>query len=152
MTVARRTILRVPGRGRSPEAASFLAQLDDLSGRMFGQLEGITPTELAWQPARGMNTIGMLLAHCAIVEVFWFALTGDEDTQDGALARVRNVLAARSDVDGMPIDRPRRLLGPEGNVRLANPRWIMFHMLEHLASHQGQMMLVRHFYRARRRK
>jgi len=32
---------------------------------------GATPDELGWQPTVGVNTIGMLLAHIAVVEVSW---------------------------------------------------------------------------------
>ena len=63
--------LLLPTGYKSREAGSFLAQLDDQSERLFRDLEGITPAELQWQPTPGMNTIGMLLTHNAIVEVFW---------------------------------------------------------------------------------
>ena len=56
---------------QSAEAASFVTQLDDQSRRLGEALEGITPEELEWQTSPGMNTIGMLLAHLAIVEVHW---------------------------------------------------------------------------------
>jgi uncharacterized damage-inducible protein DinB len=49
----------------------FLAQLDDQSKSLTEDTRGLTPDELAWQPAPGMNTIGMLLAHIALVEVAW---------------------------------------------------------------------------------
>ena len=49
----------------------FLAQLDDLNANLTEDTRGLTPDELAWQPAPGMNTIGMLLAHIALVEVGW---------------------------------------------------------------------------------
>lgn len=66
-----RTYLLVPTGYPSREAASFLAQLDDQAALLRADLEGILPEELAWQPAPGLNTIGMLLAHLAIVEVLW---------------------------------------------------------------------------------
>ena len=53
------------------EAAMFLPQLDDQSRRLLEGIRGITPEELEWQPAPGTNSIGMLLAHLAIVEVVW---------------------------------------------------------------------------------
>src|SRR5262245_3661332 len=52
-------------------AGLFLWQLDDQSRRLTEDTRGATPDELAWQPAPGMNTIGMLLAHIAAVEVGW---------------------------------------------------------------------------------
>ena len=55
----------------SPIAGLFLWQLDDQSRRLTEDTRGASTAELAWQPARGMNTIGMLLAHIAAVEVGW---------------------------------------------------------------------------------
>jgi uncharacterized damage-inducible protein DinB len=49
----------------------FLAQLDDQNRNLAEDTRGLTPDELYWQPAPGMNTIGMLLAHIALVEVAW---------------------------------------------------------------------------------
>src|SRR5437660_1740692 len=54
-------------RPRKSAAVSFLL----LSQRLRRELEGVTAAELEWQQALGMNTIGMLLAHNAIVEVLW---------------------------------------------------------------------------------
>jgi hypothetical protein len=66
-----REILVVPSGYACQEAASTMAQLDDQTERLVRDLEGITPAELEWQHSPGMNTIGMLLAHNAVVEVFW---------------------------------------------------------------------------------
>jgi len=179
-----------PLRGyRSPEVASFLAQYDDLSGNLWKDLEGITPAELAWQPKRGMNTIGMLLAHMAIVEVFWIqrATSGENDPE------FERVLGIGVDDDGMPCpadaEPPRALKGwavadfhaleakarafakrrtkaftpadlerkiradrRDGLRRSYNVRWILYHLLEHYAGHYGQVLLLRHLYRERRKK
>lgn len=179
-----------PLRGyRNPEVASFLAQYDDLSGNLWKDLEGITPAELAWQPKRGMNTIGMLLAHLAIVEAFWIqrATTGEDDPE------LERVLGIGVDDDGMPCPAdggpPRVLKGwtyarfraleakarafakrrtraftaadlerkiradrRDGLRRSFSVRWILYHLLEHYAGHYGQILLVRHLYRERRKK
>jgi uncharacterized damage-inducible protein DinB len=86
-------------RGRSREAASFYAQLDDQSRLMLRDLRGITAAELQWQPQRGMNTIGMLLAHIAIVEVFWVNIALERSPEAG----IRRVLGIDRDDDGMPL-------------------------------------------------
>ena len=65
---------------RSREVALFIAQLDDQSRRLTEDTRGLPPATLAWQPAPGMNTIGMLLAHNAIVEVYWMCVA-QERTQ-----------------------------------------------------------------------
>lgn len=187
MTVVDRSFLPLAEGYRSPEAASFLAQLDELRGRMLEDLEGVTPTELEWQPRPGTNTIGMLLAHIAIVEVFW--------TQVGLLAKpdvfdVDTILGLGMDDDGMPIPEngapPAVLAGKDlawyrgeiergreylrtharavgeaelsgdiqrtrkdGSVRVYDRRWVLYHLVEHFAGHYGQILLLRHLYRAR---
>lgn len=84
----------------SREAGAFLAQLDDLSGCLAEDTRGLGAEDLEWQPTRGANTIGMLLAHIAIVEVFWthVAATGRRDGFD-----CRPVLGIGMDDDGIPI-------------------------------------------------
>lgn len=101
MTVIERSILEVESSFRSKDVALFMAALDDQHALLVRDLEGITPAELEWQPRPGMNTIGMLLAHLAIVEVFW--------TQVGPERKKREEYETHSilgihldDGDGMP--------------------------------------------------
>jgi uncharacterized damage-inducible protein DinB len=97
-TMTHRTLPLPPGF-RSPEAALFFASLEDQSRLLWGNLEGITPDELQWQPHPGMNTIGMLLAHLAIVETWWTKIIVEK--QDPTT--VEPVLGIGDDDDGMPI-------------------------------------------------
>jgi uncharacterized damage-inducible protein DinB len=91
-----------PGTGfSSREAASFIAQMDDLSRRLHTDTRDLTPEMLSWQPAPGMNTMGMLLAHNAIVEVFWTSLVLDDMQRDAV--PYENVLGIGGDDDGMPM-------------------------------------------------
>jgi uncharacterized damage-inducible protein DinB len=69
-TLIQRILSPKPGMA-SPNAGRFLWQLDDQSRRLTEDTRGVLPAELAWQPVPGMNTIGMLLAHIAAVEVGW---------------------------------------------------------------------------------
>src|SRR5437773_12267807 len=69
-----RAIIAPVGSPHAPEVALFLVQMDDQGRRLAEDTRGLTPEELAWQPAPGMNTIGMLLAHIAIVEVYWTSI------------------------------------------------------------------------------
>lgn len=180
--------LPLPRGYRDAEVASFVAQLDDLSGRMWKDLEGVTAAELAWQPRRGTNTMGMLLAHMAIVEVFWMqrVTTGVDEAES------LRVLGLGMDDDGMPLapdglpprtlrgwtlarfraleararaftKRRARTLGPadlarvfradrpDGRRRSFGVRWSLYHVVEHSAGHYGQVLLLRHLYRERRR-
>lgn len=184
MTTIVREVLEMPAGFRSKEAASFFAQLNDQSARLTEDTRLLTPDALAWQPSTGMNTIGMLLAHIAIVEVFWtqvgpLAMTTfesetilgigiDDDGMplaeggsppaalrgkdmawfDDVLRRARDyahkALAALSDADlERDITRTRR----DGSVHVTTMRWILYHMVEHLAGHYGQINLLSHQHR-----
>ncbi len=52
----------------------FAAQLDDQLKRLKNNVKGLTTKQLEWQPKLGMNSIGMLLAHNALVEVWWILM------------------------------------------------------------------------------
>ncbi|MCK5127261.1 MAG: DinB family protein [candidate division Zixibacteria bacterium] len=56
----------------------FSAQLDDQLSRLKKELKGLTVKQLEWQLKPGMNTIGMLLAHFAIAEVWWILIASKE--------------------------------------------------------------------------
>lgn len=96
-TAIRRTIEPLEGF-RSREIGIFLAQLEDQSRRLEEDLEGITADELEWQPGPGMNTIGMLLAHLAIVEIWWAGLALDLESPV-----TEPVIGIGMDGDGMPL-------------------------------------------------
>jgi len=93
------SLLRPAEGFRSREAASFFAQLEDQARILRESVQGITPPELEWQPERGMNTVGMLLAHNAIVDVFWtqLAILGITDTDS------LPAIGISMDDDGMPL-------------------------------------------------
>ena len=97
-TMTHRTI-ELPAGFRAPDAAMVVASLDDQSRLLFDDLKDITPDELQWQPQPGMNTIGMLLAHMAIVEAWWtLVIVAKADP-----ASVEPILGIGDDDDGMPI-------------------------------------------------
>jgi uncharacterized damage-inducible protein DinB len=185
----RRTVLDPPGDFRSAEAALWFASLEDVRRKLLKAVDGIGAAELAWQPAPGMNTTGMLLAHIAVAEAH---------IVDVALARlpqsrVPEVIGLGTDDDGMPlpedgapperfmakelpyfldllsrarahtrevasrledaelvreVERPRQ---PDGSTRVFDPRWMLFHLVEHEAGHLAQIQLLRHLYRKRDR-
>lgn len=95
-----KSYLRPPEGFRSREAALFFEQLEDQSKLLLETVKDITPQELEWQPERGMNTIGMLLAHNAVAEILWtqVGLQGKKDWD------VRSVVGSDVDLDGMPIE------------------------------------------------
>jgi uncharacterized damage-inducible protein DinB len=81
------------------EAGRTMTQLDHLHRRLAEGTRGSTPSELEWQPAAGANSIGMLLAHIAIAEVYW--------AQVGPLSlseyRFEEILGVGDEDDGMPL-------------------------------------------------
>ena len=93
------SLLRPAEGFRSREAASFFSQLEDQARILRESVQGIAPRELEWQPERGMNTIGMLLAHNAIVDVFWTQLAILGITETDSLPAI----GISMDDDGMPL-------------------------------------------------
>ena len=134
---------------RSTEIAWFVSRLDDLTGVLYGDLADIAPAELAWQPAPGFNTIGMLLAHLAVVETSW--IDGRELIwfhERMRLARAHTVVHRQAVADATltRFDRRTRRNGQLLDVDLG---WVPDHLVEHHAGHGGQVLLLRHLYRAR---
>jgi uncharacterized damage-inducible protein DinB len=91
-------VIDAPAGYPSPDVARFVWQLEDQTSRMLRDLAGITPEELEWQVAPGVNTVGMLLAHIAIAEVYWTQAVLEEATFDS-----QGVLGIGPDDDGMPL-------------------------------------------------
>ena len=176
------TLLETPAGYRSREVARFMWQLDEQRRQLIDGTRGLTPPDLCWQPAPGMNTIGMLLAHIAFAEVHvvQVAIVGEvrghaEDVVgiteadegmplaagappspalhgkplsyfDELLVRAREHTrqVCRGVDDGgldRAITRPPR---PDGTVRVFNPGWGLYHLLEHEAGHRGQILLLKH--------
>lgn len=106
-----RTLLAIPRGYRSTETAGYIGQLDDLTARLLRDLRGLSTRELQWQPGAGRNSIGMLLAHLAIVEVWWLGGPASGHTE----VDFRRVIGITGDDDGMPAKpgsrHPRALRG-----------------------------------------
>lgn len=85
--------------------AWLAAQLDDQRHLVERRLAGAAPALLEWQPVPGANSIGMLLAHMAIVEAYWLGavLPGivEEERVD---AVVRSVIGIGMMDDGLPAE------------------------------------------------
>jgi hypothetical protein len=99
MSPITRSALVVPSGYASTEVATFVAQLDDQLQRQHEQTRQLTPADLEWQPAFGMNTIGMLMAHQAIIELGWTGI-GIEDLQREEV-RFQEILGIAD--SGMPL-------------------------------------------------
>ena len=97
MNAPRQRILAPAAGVPAPEIGLFLAQMDDQSRRLTEDSRGASVSELAWQPRAGINTIGMLMAHNAIVEVFWISHAAM------VACDCPGVLGIGEDDDGIPI-------------------------------------------------
>jgi uncharacterized damage-inducible protein DinB len=96
-TLIQRTLEPVSGCA-SRLGGLFLAQLDDQTRRLTLVTRDLTAEELAWQPALGQNTIGMLLAHIARVEVDWISFGLLKQPMGGS-----EVMALTDEEIGMPL-------------------------------------------------
>ena len=68
MPASIQTLLETPPGFRSDTVARFMWQLDEQRRALVDDTRGLTPSALEWQPAPGMNSIGMLLGHIAYAE------------------------------------------------------------------------------------
>lgn len=80
----------------------FAAQLDDQLTRLKKQVNDLTVEQLEWQLKPGMNTVGMLLAHFALVEVWWIKIAPNEILwEPDGKALVQKICAIED--DGLPL-------------------------------------------------
>jgi len=162
----------------------FAAQLDDLLRRLKRATEGMTVEQLEWQPHPGMNTIGMLLTHLALTEIWWLnvAAAGIPAKPEGEKI-LNGILGVEGIDDGLPLPpdgvHPAKLkgmaladyLGILDKARAAvhqalqewvdgdletmyaledakfSRSWMLYHVLEHFATHYGQMLMLKHMMR-----
>jgi uncharacterized damage-inducible protein DinB len=82
--------------------ATLTAALDDQLLRLERALADLSVEALEWQSAPGMNSIGMLAVHLALVEVWWITVAPAGDTSFQATdGRFREVLGIGANDDGI---------------------------------------------------
>lgn len=87
----------------NPRVASFAGQLDDLLVRLRKAVAGLETRHLEWQPQTGMNTIGMLLAHLAVVDVWWMRIAPHGIPVEDSEPIMREIIGIGMDDDGLPL-------------------------------------------------
>jgi hypothetical protein len=96
-------------RGYDPKTQSkvglFAAMFDDQLKRLKAEVKDLTVEQLEWQQRPGLNTIGMLVAHLSLVEVWWIKIAPTEVGWDEGKKIIQKTCGIED--DGMP-------LGPEG--------------------------------------
>lgn len=80
------------------------AQLDAQLAALVARVREAPTAHLEWQIRPGVNTIGMLLAHLAVCEVFWVDVVGRgiESEVEGERI-VQEIVGIRIEEDGMPL-------------------------------------------------
>jgi uncharacterized damage-inducible protein DinB len=99
MTTVRRTLLEAPPGFRSASVARFLWQMDAQRRALIADTRDLSSADLAWQPAPGMNTIGMLLAHVAYSESHMTQI----GLEGKATSDTRAVIGIDDTEEGMPL-------------------------------------------------
>lgn len=165
----RRNLVNVGLPGYPPEMGRWLWALEDTRRRTKQAVEGIAQATLDWQG--GGNGIGSLLYHIAAVELDWlyadtlaqefpgnFRDWFPHDVRDQAERLVVVVgeslehhLKRLDWVQGLLLEafkkmsleefrRPKTLSDPERQV---SPEWVLYHLIRHEATHQGQILMLR---------
>jgi uncharacterized damage-inducible protein DinB len=168
-----------PGRERlvledtlaaDPVVATWLSALEEARARTLRALAGIQEEHIDWTPEGGVNTVGALLYHIALIEADWlFAdILGPEshkplpaelfpqDARDdeGALTAIRGISL---DDHLARLARTRQLLlenlsdfTAEDLHRLrrredydVSAAWVLHHLLQHEAEHRSQIAALR---------
>lgn len=86
----------------NPQVASFAAQLDDQLALLKKDCTGLEVRHLEWQPQTGVNTIGMLLAHLAIVDIWWIRIAPNQIPETEADSVFKEIAGIGGDDDGLP--------------------------------------------------
>ena len=90
--------------GTQPTVAFLAASLDDQLRRLREDVAGLDVEALEWQEAPGRNTIGMLLAHLAVAEAWWFhAGARGISEREGINEVLQGVIGMNPEDDGIPL-------------------------------------------------
>lgn len=160
----------------------FAAQLDHQLRRLKNEVADLSIEQLEWQLKPGMNTVGMLLAHISLVEVWWLKVAPSEvPWEPDGKALIQKICGIED--DGLPLapdgvhpaylkgftseryltilakgrrtvhssirkwrDRDLDKFFTVGQRRVSHA-WILYHALEHLAGHFGQILMLKHMMR-----
>ena len=87
----------------NPRVASFAAQLDDQLALLERNTQELAVRHLEWQPHLGVNTVGMLLAHLAVVDVWWMRIAPRGEPEPEHNEITRRIAGIVMDDDGLPL-------------------------------------------------
>ncbi len=79
------------------------ASLDDQLRRLNDTVAGLSVEQLEWRPGPGHNSVGMLLAHLAMVEIWWLTCAPfGVDERPEVYAEYARIIGLSGEDDGMP--------------------------------------------------
>lgn len=144
-----------------PMLVAYLERLEALHAEMNKVLAGLPLTALDWLPGAEMNSLAVLATHVAGSERYWvgevaggdpahrdrpteFRIYGLNEIEliarlDATVAHSRMVLENLT-LPGLEL---RRSAADRGEVTVA---WALFHNLQHVGTHLGQMQLTRQLW------
>ena len=153
------------------EIQGYLTTMNGLRDQMKSALEGLPEEALDWRPIEGegelaTNSLGVIVTHIAgsgtylIKEVIGAQPVHRDREAEYATRRV-NASTLKARLDGA-VKIVEEVLSPlkEGQMeedrkyrdRTAKVRWIILHVIEHMAQHLGHMQLTRQLWLTRNRK
>ncbi len=99
MATTVRTLIEPAAEFRSATVATLVGGLDEQSRKLLDDVRDLSADDLGWQPAPGMNSMGMLLAHIAVAETHLteVGLLGKPDSD------LPRILGIRMEDDGLPL-------------------------------------------------
>ena len=150
------------------EATQLFAFLDYHRATLLMKTDGLDAEQLARRHPPSTMTLGGMLKHLALVEDNWFSVflhgneydevwadvdwvndpdydwqsATDDDPVELRRLYTDTVDRVRSLVEGVPLDQPSVKRLRRGD-RPANLRWIVLHMIEEYARHNGHADLIR---------
>ncbi len=152
-----------------PEIGLLLGMLEESRDRTKERLAGLTDDEIAWTPGPGLNSIGTILYHLALIEADWLyaealeqafppeamALFPDDARDDAGRLTVTRGASLQEDIErldavramllaafrGMTLAEFRRVrVLPEYDV---TPEYVLHHLMQHEAEHRGEIGMLR---------
>jgi uncharacterized damage-inducible protein DinB len=158
-----------PLLGYEPEIGLLLGMLEETRGRTKKWLAGLTDDELEWTPGPGLNSIGTILYHLALIEADWLyaealeqayppeatALFPDDVRDDAGRLTVSRRESLQEHVDRLDAVRAMVLaafrdmsLAEFRRVRVlpeydVTPGFVLHHLMQHEAEHRGEIGMLR---------
>jgi len=159
------------GREMIKEIQGYLTTMNELRDQMKSVLEGLPEEALDWRPIEGegelaTNSLGVIVTHLAgsgtylIKEVIGGQPVHRDREAEFATRRV-NASTLKARLDGAvkiieevlsPLKESQMEEDRKYRDRTAKVRWIILHVIEHMAQHLGHMQLTRQLWLARDRK